>query len=135
MKDFINFIDWIGFIGEGGGPTIIMSNRSIAEDASVGDLIGILSVTGGSGTYAFTMTSSGGGLAELDAGDDTRVEVADALDYETTPSFDIGISADNGVDPAITRTFSINVTDVIDEYVPSLDFSDARNSQYLGQVV
>ena len=98
----------------GGAPvaTVQLSGSSVAEDASVGDLVGTLSVANGSGDYTFTLTDDAGGLFALDGTDDTLLEVAGALDYETATSHSITVSADNGVDPAIQRTFSITVTDV-----------------------
>jgi hypothetical protein len=116
-----------------GGARILLSASIIAEDASVGDPVGTFSVSGGSGSYTFTLTDDAGGLFAID-GDD--LEVAGALDYETAASHSITVEADNGVDDPISRTFSITVTDVSESsFTPSLDFSDERNSQYIGQVV
>ena len=87
-------------------PEVRMSDVSIPEDAAIGDLVGLLSVQNPSGSYTFTMTSSAGGKFALDGVDDTRVEVAGALDYETATSHSITIEADNGVDP-ISQIFNI----------------------------
>lgn len=92
----------------GGGPSIRLSSATVAEDAEVGDLVGTLSVANGSGTYAFTLTNDAGGLFALDGVDDTLLEVAGAL--EATVSHQITVSADNGVDDPIVRTFTITVT-------------------------
>lgn len=97
-------------MGSGGGQAgaiIVLSVSTIAEDASVGDLVGLLSVAGGSGSYTFTMDVND--YFELDAGDDTRVEVKAAL---TAGSLPITVQADNGVDDLLERTFTITVTDV-----------------------
>jgi hypothetical protein len=80
---------------------------SVSADASVGDLVGVLSVSGGTGTYAFTLTDDAGGLFALDVGDDTRLEVAGAL---TAGVESVTIQADNGVDDPITRIITITVT-------------------------
>jgi len=101
-----------GSLGGGGGvsgPSIQLSAATIAEDASVGDLVGLLSVSNGSGTYAFTLTDDAGGLFAIDGVDDTRLEVAAAL---SAGSESITVSADNGVDDPITRAFLITVTAV-----------------------
>jgi hypothetical protein len=92
------------------GAIITLSDTTIAEDASVGDLLGTLSVTNGSGVYAFTITLND--YFEIDGVDDTRVEVKASLDYETNPTHSITIQADNGVDDPLERTFTITVTDV-----------------------
>jgi hypothetical protein len=121
-----------GWLGGGGGltgPSITLSSSTIAEDASVGDLVGTLAVSNGSGSYTFTLTDDAGGLFALDVGDDTLLEVAGAL---SVGSESITVEADNGVDDPISRAFLITVTAVIPpDYTPSLDFSDARNSQYV----
>lgn len=105
-----------------------MSASSIAEDASAGDLIGTLSVTGGSGSYTFTEVSDPDSLFAID-GDDVEVDATLAVG---THSYTV--EADNGVDDPIQRVFVISVTEVTEDYAPSLDFSDARNSMYSGQV-
>jgi len=96
-------------VGSGASAAIQLSPRTIPEDAAIGDLVGTLSVTNGSGTYTFTLTDDAGGLFAVDG---TAVEVAGGLDYETAPNPSITVQADNGVDAPLTRTFSINVTDV-----------------------
>lgn len=112
-----------GLLGSANRPRISLSVSSVEENVAAGTLVGVLSVTNGEGIYAFTMTNDAGGLFELDVGDDTRVEVAGALDYETATSHEITISADNGVDPAIVRSFTITILDV-DEIAPVLSAPD-----------
>ena len=90
--------------------TIQLSAATIAEDASVGDLVGTLSVSNGSGSYTFTLTDDGGGLFALDGVDDTRLEVAAAL---SDGSVSITVEADNGVDTPISRAFLITITAVV----------------------
>lgn len=104
----------IAIAGGGGasGPAIALSDNSIPEDAEVGDLVGTLSVNNGSGDYSFTLTDDAGGLFALDGSDDTRLEVAGALDFETAPTLQITVEADNGVDDPISREFTITVTNV-----------------------
>lgn len=108
----VTYVDALGLgvVTSGGGAAAIqLSGSTVAEDASVGDLVGTLSVSNGSGSYTFTLTDDAGGLFAID-GDD--LEVADALDYETATSHSVTVEADNGVDPPISRQFTINVTDV-----------------------
>lgn len=120
-----------GRLGGGGGitgPTITLSASTIAEDASVGDLVGTLAVANGSGSYTFTLTDDAGGLFALDVGDDTLLEVAGAL---SVGSESITVEADNGVDDPISRAFLITVTAVGGGGAPTMQFDDAANSQLL----
>ena len=113
-------------------PAIIISANTIAEDASVGDAVGTLSVINATGTPAFTLDDDAGGLFALDG---AVVEVAGALDYETASSHQITVSV-SGVTPSIApRVISIQVLDVSEGGGPSLDFSNPANSQFIGQVV
>lgn len=99
-----------------GGATarIALSNRSIAEDAEDPAVVGTLSVANGSGSYTFSIAADPDGKFAID-GDDL---VTDApLDYETATSHSVTIEADNGVDTPITRSFTINVTNVLEQPV------------------
>lgn len=89
-----------------------ISSTSVLEDAAIGDLVGILSVTGGGGPYTFTITSDPDSKFAID-GD--RLEVNAPLDYETATSHSVTIEADDGVNPPISRTFTIQVIDIVDE--------------------
>lgn len=102
-------LDFVGVGGGGGGaaptPTIQLSNATIADTASIGDTVGTLSVSGGSGSYTFTLTDDAGGLFAIDV---AAVEAAAAL---TAGSYSITVQADNGVDTPISRAFLITVTE------------------------
>jgi hypothetical protein len=87
------------------GPTIQLSSATITDTASIGDVVGALSVTGGSGSYTYTLTDDAGGLFAIDV---AAVEVAAAL---TAGSYSITVQADNGVDAPISRAFLITVTE------------------------
>lgn len=93
---------------EASEPAIALSNNFVAEDAAVGATVGTFSFLNGSGTYTFTLTDSAGGLFAID-GDD--LEVADALDFDTTGQHSITVEADNGVDDPTSQVFIIRVTD------------------------
>lgn len=93
-------------------PQIVLSASSIAEDAAVGSLVGILSVAHSEDVFTFSITSDPDTKFVLDLGDNTRLETEAALDYETATSHNVTISADNGVDTPITQVFTITVTDV-----------------------
>lgn len=100
----------------GGGDTtlvarILLSDSTISEAASVGDLVGTFSVINGSGSYTYSLTDDAGGLFAVDGVDTSLLEVADTLADGTDT---ITVEADNGVDPPISRTFTITIT----AYVP-----------------
>src|SRR6185312_3212904 len=87
------------------GPTILLSNATVASTATVGTTVGALSVVNGSGTYTFTLTSNPGGLFAISV---ANLNVAAAL---TAGSPDpITIHADNGTGGLITQLFVITVT-------------------------
>ena len=121
----------VTFVASGGLPvvlegtaTIQLSSATIAENASVGAVVGTLSVTNGSGTYTYTLTSNPGTLYAIDGG---NLEVADTL---SVGSDAITIEADNGVDTPISRAFLITVTAAAGG-APSMQFDDTANSQLL----
>lgn len=126
----------------GEGPTgafLRISASSIAEDANVGDAIGTLSVTNGSGVYTFTITADPDTKFAINV-DGVTLETAAALDYETATTHSVTIQADNGVDPVIERTFVIYVTDVAEPTGPtngiqleSGDFLLTESGDYLIQ--
>jgi hypothetical protein len=104
--------------GGGGGasgfeppPSITLSANSIAEDASVNDVIGTLAVANGSGSYTFTITADPDSKFQI--ANDDELQLADTLDYETATSHLVTIEADNGVDDPISRQFTINVTEFV----------------------
>ncbi len=90
----------------GGGARIVLSSSSIAEDASVGDAVGTLSVVGGSGSYTFTEVADPGSAFAID-GD--VIEVDAAL---SAGSYSYTVQADNGVDAPIQKVFTITATTV-----------------------
>lgn len=101
----------------GEGPTgafLRISASSVAEDATSGTAIGVLSVTNGSGVYTFTITADPDTKFAINV-DGVTLETAAALDYETATTHSVTIQADNGVDPILERTFTIYVTNVYEE--------------------
>ncbi len=96
------------------GARITLSAIDVSEDASIGDLVGTLAVVNGSGSYTFSITADPDSKFVLDVGDNTRLELEATLDFETDETHSVTISADNGVDDPITRTFTIYVTNVVE---------------------
>lgn len=87
---------------------IQLSASTIAEDAAIGTVIGALSVANGSGSYTYSITADPDSKFDIDG---ANLVTDAALDYETATSHSVTISADNGVDDPISRTFTITVTD------------------------
>lgn len=101
------------------GAVIGLSSLSLGETAVGGDLVGILSVSNGNGSYTFSITSDPSSKFDIDGVDNTRLEV-EALatfDYGSATSHLVTIEADNGVDPVLSRTFQIAI---LDETNPSI---------------
>lgn len=84
--------------------SISLSGSTIGDTATAGTFIGTLSVSNGSGSYTYSLTSNPGGLFAIDVAD---LEVAAALTAGDQP---ITVQADNGVDTPLTRVFTISVT-------------------------
>jgi hypothetical protein len=110
----------------GGGLSIQLSgDHTIAEDADIADIIGTLSVVGGSGTYAFGIDSDPDGKFSIVPAE-AFLRVGAGLDYEADTSHDVTIVADNGVDPTFTRTFTITVTNVLEVTLAALSLGVAN---------
>lgn len=107
------------------GPLIQLSAATIADTASIGDTIGTLSVSGGTGTYTFTLTSNPGGLFSITG---TSLKVAAAL---STGSDAITVHADNGAGGIVDRVLLITVTHTSGGSGAALQFNVASNSMYI----
>jgi lysophospholipase L1-like esterase len=90
--------------------SIVLSNTSIAEDAAVNAVVGLLSVQNGTGSYTFTITSDPSNKFAIANGNELQID--NTLDYETATSHIVTIQADNGVDTPFTRQITITVIDV-----------------------
>src|SRR5690606_19299815 len=68
-------------------------------------------------TWAFTLGEGAPSEFELDESDDTQGKVAEALDYETTQSYEISIVATSDeVEPReLTTTITVPVVNVVDD--------------------
>lgn len=113
-----------------GGARIVLSSSTIPEDASVNDVIGILSVTNGSGVYVFTVTADPDSKFKI--ANDDELQVENTLDYETATSHSVTVEADNGVDAPVSRQFTISVTDVVDETGPIISSITITSSPAVG---
>ncbi len=112
--------------------SIALSNTTIVEASPNGSTLGTASISG-----AFTGTASWSlidalGVFQINASTGL-VTVLDNtnLVFASHPTIPITISV-SGTSPGVpTGAFTINVTST-SAFTPSLDFSDPRNSQYIG---
>ncbi len=104
---------------------LALSSATVAENALVGAVVGILSATDPEGQpLTYTLTDDAGGLFEI-VGNELRVKAG--LDYETAPSHGISVKVSDGVNE-VTEDFTVAVTDV-DESGPVGSITiDARGS-------
>jgi hypothetical protein len=121
-------------------PLAFFGSATVPENTAVSSTLGTVAVTGGTGPYTFAITAgNGAGKFALDSSTGVMT-LAGALDYETTTSYALTITADNGVDAVLTLTLTLNVGDV-DEIAPtisSLSFTSTpvANSTYLaGEII
>lgn len=98
------------------GPVILLTASSISEAAVSGSTVGVLSVANGTGTYTFTETADPDSKFAVSG---ANLNTAAALDFATASSHSVTISATNGVDDPIVRTFTITV---LEDVAAPLDF-------------
>lgn len=100
----------IGMRG-GSAPFILLSAGSQAENTSIGTTIGTLSVVGGSGSYTFAKTVDGDSAFTLTT---ATLSNAASYNYEVKTFHTATFTANNGVNPIITATLTVQVTNVIE---------------------
>lgn len=84
-------------------PQIQLSAATALSTATIGTVIGALSVSNGSGSYTFTLTSNPGGLFSISG---SNLQVAAALSVGSDP---ITVHADNGAGGVLNMSFVITV--------------------------
>lgn len=105
--------------GGGGAPTLRLSSLSIAEDATIGAVVGALSVSNlpdGVTVTGYTITADPDDVFDIST--DDLITTA-ALDYEAATSHGVTIEAALSAGDPIERAFSISVINVFEE--PDLD--------------
>lgn len=101
----------------GGRPSIRFARETLLESASIGALVGTLSVSGlpdGVTVTAYAITADPDSKFVLDGVDDSRVELEATLDYEAASSHPLTIEAALSAGDPLTRTFSIAVGNVLE---------------------
>lgn len=115
---------------------ITLSNNTIAENNSIGDLIGTFTIVGASPAATLTFTTVFGGDDNTDfqtgelASNELRAGVAFDFetpdDNDTSNDYEIEVTATNS-EGSVTRQFTITVTDV-DEIAPTLSINSAPSN-------
>lgn len=114
-------------LGRPGGSSIQLSNASFTANAAQGTAIGTLSVTGGTGTYIFTLTDSHTNAVQVAGTNGVNLQVGSAA--SSAESFSITVHADNGAGSVLSRTFLITANSA--GVAAALKFNLASNSQYI----
>lgn len=97
-----------------GSQQIQLSAATVQSNASVGTVIGTLSVLNGTGSYTFTLTSNPGSLFSISG---SSLEVAGTLSVGSDP---ITVHADNGAGSVLSAALLITVLN--GSYVPTFYF-------------
>lgn len=90
-----------------------LATAGIDDDSVVGASVGTLSVVNGSGTYTYSITADPDSKFVLDGVDTSLLELEATVRYYLGSAHSVTISATNGVDPPVVRTFSVPVNAVV----------------------
>ncbi len=105
--------------------------NSVAEDAIVGDVVGITALASDADAtnngVTYSLSDDAGGLFAIDANTGV-VMVAGALDYETSTSHSIEVTATSADGSTSTENFNIGVTDVNEGGVGAISDTDASGN-------
>jgi len=96
---------------------IAISEKTIAEDAAEGTVVGTLSATDADGDALDWSIAGGDGAFGLVTEDGvTRLVVTGGLDYETASTVEITVTASDGI-ADVSKTLTIRVTDALEKLV------------------
>jgi hypothetical protein len=90
---------------------------SIAENATVGDLVGTVALSSGTAT-AWAITSGNTGTA-FSINSSGEIRVAAALDYETLASYTLGVRPTGGTEVGSSVNVGITITDIDEGAIPA----------------
>ncbi|WP_169570266.1 cadherin domain-containing protein [Sneathiella limimaris] len=115
--------------------SVALDNNAIAEDASVGDVVGTVSaVDPEGGALSYSLSDNAGGMFTIDP-DSGEIKLAGGLDFETTENYSVTVDVSDGVN-VTQQTFTINVGDVNEAaHSVALDDNSVNESANIGDVV
>ena len=91
-------------------PVILLTGTMVDENATAGTNIGVLSIANTfTGTPAYTLVDSSSGKVAISG---ANLNVLGAIDYETTPTFNITVSVSGITPAAANKVFTVVVLDV-----------------------
>jgi hypothetical protein len=113
-------------------PTITAATYSLAENSVNGTVLGTVEASDPDGdtlTYVIVSGNDAEGFSLDSESGELTVSTSSALDFETTPTYSLGIEVSDGAlsDLAI---FTINLTDVDEEEEETLSLTDASEMIY-----
>jgi hypothetical protein len=101
------------------GPSIQLSNASLAENSTDGTAVGNLSVINGTGTWVFSLTDNAGSRFKVAGTNGVNLQAStNPTDYEGATSHNITVQATNGT-TTINRIIAISVTNVDEGVLPT----------------
>jgi hypothetical protein len=113
------FIISVGDVVE---PVIQLTGTSVNENATAGTNIGVLSIANSfTGSPVYTLVDSASGKVAISG---SNLNVLGAIDYETTPTFNITVSVSGITPAAVNKTFTIVVLDVVESASATWNPSD-----------
>ncbi len=98
-----------------------LNGTSVAENAVAGAVVGILGATDGNGDpVSYRLTDDAGGRFSID-GNKLVVSGRIPLDFEQASTHTVTVVASDGQKEGLPATFTISITDVIENTVPGTD--------------
>lgn len=96
---------------------IQISDKTVAEDASKGTVVGTLSATDADGdALAWTLSGGDDAFGLVTEGGVTRLVVTGGLDYESASKVTVTVTASDGI-AEVSKTLTITVTDALEKLV------------------
>lgn len=114
-----------------------LSGTNVAENSALNTVVGTLSSTDPEGrALTYTLTDQSGKFTLVQDGNQWKLAVNGALDYETGPrTFSVKIGVSDGVNAIVEKTFTINVTDVYEPTDLTLDRESVDEDAAVGTLV
>lgn len=112
---------------------IAVSSAVVAENSIGGTLVGTLSVSDADAgdIHSFAISGTDHGLFEI-VGSQILVKAGAVLDYETRTSYSLAVTATDSAGLAVTKTFTIALTDVADTATSGNDLLVGVGGQLAG---
>ena len=103
---------FIIFVQDVAEPVILLTGTTVNENATAGTNIGVLSIANTfTGTPVYTLVDSASGKVAISG---ANLNVLGAIDYETTPTFNITVSVSGITPAAANKVFTVVVLDVVE---------------------